>query len=82
MRFNSHPRAIYLSPSGGGESLIPGKQSPAWDFEWLIPRKDYKPKQDYVFRTCLIYKEFVIDEDIIREVRKVQRSWATRRSRI
>lgn len=68
------PRWIrfYLSPSGGGASLIPGQTSPAWDFEWLIPRKDYRPNQDYLFRTCLIYKQFESDEDVIREVKKVQ----------
>jgi len=64
---------FYLSPSGGGGSLIPGQTSPAWDFEWLIPRKDYRPNKDYLFRTCLVYKQFESDEDVIREVRKVQR---------
>ncbi len=64
---------FYLSPEGGGESLIPGCHSPAWDFEWLIPRKDYRPNQEYTFRTCLVYKPFVSDEDVLAEVRKVQR---------
>jgi hypothetical protein len=69
------PRWIrfYLSPSGGGDSFIPGKQSPAWDFEWLIPRKEYQANREYVFRTCLVYKEFESDADVVREVRKVQR---------
>ncbi|MFC1544631.1 hypothetical protein ACFL4X_00550 [Gemmatimonadota bacterium] len=64
---------FYISPTGAGASLIPGQQSPAWDFEWLIPRKDYRPNQDYLFRTCLVYKQFESDEDVIREVDKVQR---------
>lgn len=64
---------FYLSPSGGGESMIPGQQSPAWDYEWLIPRNEYQVDRDYTFKTCLIYKEFISDEDVIREVRKVQR---------
>ncbi|MFH1069776.1 MAG: hypothetical protein V1794_09195 [Candidatus Glassbacteria bacterium] len=63
---------FYVSPSGGGKSLIAGQTSPAWDFEWLIPRKDYQANKDYTFRTCLVYKQFESDEDVIREVRKVQ----------
>jgi len=63
---------FYLSPSGGGDSMIAGQTSPAWDFEWLIPRKDYQANKDYTFRTCLVYKQFESDEDVIREVRKVQ----------
>ena len=68
------PRWIrfYLSPEGGGESLIPGMTSPAWDFEWIIPRKDYQTNREYLFRTCLVYKQYVSDEDVLREVRKVQ----------
>ena len=27
---------FFISPSGGGYSAIPGRTSPAWDFEWLI----------------------------------------------
>ncbi|MFH1069777.1 MAG: hypothetical protein V1794_09200 [Candidatus Glassbacteria bacterium] len=63
---------FYLSPSGAGDSMIPGQTSPAWDFEWLIPRKDYQANKDYTFRTCLVYKQFESDEDVIREVKKVQ----------
>ena len=63
---------FYLSPSGGGASMIAGQTSPAWDFEWLIPREEYQADRDYTFRTCIVYKEFESDEDVIREVKKVQ----------
>jgi len=68
------PRWIrfYTSPTGGGKSLIPGQDSPAWDFEWIIPEKDYRPNQDYTFRVRLVYKQYEGDEDVIREVRKAQ----------
>lgn len=63
---------FYLSPSGGGNSMLPGLTCPAWDFEWLIPAKDYRPGQDYTFRTRLVYKSFVSDADVLDEVRKAQ----------
>ncbi|HUU29004.1 MAG TPA: hypothetical protein VM123_14440 [archaeon] len=68
------PRWIrfYISPSGGGKSLIAGQESPAWDFEWIIPRKDYQPNQEYTFRVRLVYKKYVDDDDVLREVRKAQ----------
>ncbi|MFH1069775.1 MAG: hypothetical protein V1794_09190 [Candidatus Glassbacteria bacterium] len=68
------PRWIrfYLSPSGGGESLIPGQTSPAWDFEWIIPTKDYVVGKDYTYRIRMVYKRFESDDDVLAEVRKAQ----------
>jgi hypothetical protein len=63
---------FFGSPEGGGASLIPGKTSTAWDFEWIIPQKDYRVDQDYTFRVRLILKKYVDDNDVLREVRKTQ----------
>jgi hypothetical protein len=63
---------FYVSPSGGGESLIPGISSPAWDFEWIIPEKDYQINRDYKFRVRLVYKQYESDEDVLKEFRKAQ----------
>jgi len=69
------PRSIrfYISPSGGGESLIPGQESPAWDFEWILPKKEYQVGKDYTYRVRLVYKRFESDEDVLAEVRKAQK---------
>ncbi len=29
---------FYLSPSGAGQSLLPGTSSPAWDFSWVVDK--------------------------------------------
>ena len=63
---------FYDSPTGGGKSLLPGNTSPAWDFEWNILGKNYQAGRDYTFRTRMIYKQFVSDEDVLLEVRKAQ----------
>jgi len=63
---------FFLSPEGGGRSLIPGKTSTAWDFEYIIPEKDYRVGKEYTFRVRLIYKKYEGDEDVLREVRKAQ----------
>ena len=57
---------------GGGRSILPGKTSTAWDFEYIIPEKDYEVGREYTFRVRLIYKKYVDDEDVLREVRKAQ----------
>ena len=69
------PRAIrfYISPSGGGASLIAGQDSPALDFEWILPRSEYRVNQEYTYRMRLVYKQFVSDEDVLAEVRKAQK---------
>ncbi|MFC1537700.1 hypothetical protein ACFL4P_02610 [Gemmatimonadota bacterium] len=68
------PRRLrfHLSPEGGGRSLIPGKTSTAWDFEYIIPEKEYQVGREYTFRVRMIYKKYVDDEDVLREVRKAQ----------
>jgi hypothetical protein len=63
---------FYTSPIGGGESLIPGIKSPAWDFEWIIPEKDYQINRDYTVRVRLVYKQYESDEDVLKEFRKAQ----------
>ncbi|MFH1071070.1 MAG: hypothetical protein V1794_15735 [Candidatus Glassbacteria bacterium] len=63
---------FFLSPIGGGPSLIPGLTSPAWDFEWIIPKKDYEVGRTYKFRCRIIYKPYEGDEDVLKEVRKTQ----------
>ena len=63
---------FFLSPSGAGASLIPGKTSPAWDFEYIIPEKDYEVGKEYTLRLRLIYKKYEGDEDVLKEVRKTQ----------
>ena len=69
------PRAIrfYISPSGGGASLIAGQDSPALDFEWILPRSEYRINQEYTYRMRLVYKQFVSDEDVLAEVCKAQK---------
>jgi len=68
------PRWIrfHLSPEGGGRSILPGRTSTAWDFEYIIPEKDYEVGREYTFRVRLIYKKYEGDEDVLREVRKAQ----------
>ncbi|MCX5660658.1 MAG: hypothetical protein NTW19_13185 [Planctomycetota bacterium] len=61
---------FFLSPSGGGGSMLPGLSCPAWDFEWLIPAKDYRVGQEYTFRMRLVYKPFVSDADVLEEYRR------------
>ena len=36
---------FYLSPSGAGGSIIPGEQSPAWDFAWRADRLEVDEAQ-------------------------------------
>lgn len=59
---------FFCSPSGGGKSMINGKFCPAWDHLWVIPKSEYEIGKEFRFRTRLIYKEFVSDEDILKEV--------------
>lgn len=63
---------FHLSPEGGGRSILPGKTSTAWDFEYIIPEEEYEVGREYTFRVRLIYKKYVDDEDVLREVRKAQ----------
>ena len=63
---------FFCSPTGGGDSLIPGHTCPAWDFEWVIPGSDYAIGKDYSFRMRLIYKQFISDDDVVEEYRKTQ----------
>ena len=63
---------FFCSPSGGGPSLLAGRTCPAWDFEWMIPAKAYRPDVEYAFRLRLVYKPFVSDEDVLDEFRKAQ----------
>ena len=64
---------FFLSPSGGGKSLIPGLTSTAWDFEWIIPKAEYQANREYNFRLRLVYKKYISDEDVLLEVRKAQK---------
>lgn len=64
---------FFCSPSGGGGSLIPGLQCPAWDFEWIIPGSDYKINHKFNLRMRLVYKKFVSDNDVLREYHQVQK---------
>ncbi len=70
-----HPRWLrfFCSPSGGGPSLIPGRTCPAWDFEWVIPERDYAVGSEYRLRMRLVYKKFVSDEDVLEEYGKAHR---------
>ena len=53
---------FFLSPSGGGESLIPGLTSTAWDFEYIIPEQEYEVGREYTLRLRLVYKKYEGDE--------------------
>jgi len=61
---------FFCSPTGGGASLLPGQNCPAWDFEWIIPKSAYAPGREYEFRVRLAYKQFVSDQDILEEYAK------------
>lgn len=61
---------FFLSPSGGGTSLLPGKTCPAWDFQWLIPEAEYRLNTPYTFRTRMLYKPFVSEQDVMDEYRR------------
>ncbi|MBW7998247.1 MAG: hypothetical protein FVQ81_17090 [Candidatus Glassbacteria bacterium] len=63
---------FHLSPQGGGKSLREGKTSTAWDFEWIIPRREYEVGKWYQLRCRIIFKEFEGNNDVLREVRKAQ----------
>lgn len=61
---------FFLSPSGGGGSILPGKTCPAWDFEWIIPEPAYQLNTPFTFRTRLVYKPFVSEQDVMDEYRR------------
>ena len=63
---------FHLSPEGGGRSLLPGKTSTAWDFEYIIPEDEYQVDKEYTFRVRIVYKKYEGDDDVLREVRKAQ----------
>jgi hypothetical protein len=63
---------FFCSPSGGGDSLLPGRTCPAWDFEWVIPASEYRVGREYAFRLRLVYKPYVSDEDVLEECRRTQ----------
>jgi hypothetical protein len=50
------------SPTGGGQD------SPAWDFQYIIPSPRYGKK--YSFRARMVYKPFISDQDIKSEYEK------------
>jgi len=60
---------FYCSPSGGGNSLIPGLTCPAWDFEWVIPAAEYEVGRECELRCRLVYKLFESNDDVLSEVR-------------
>jgi len=64
---------FFCSPSGGGKSLLPGQNCPAWDFEWVIPESDYEVNREYRLRMRLVYKKFVSDDDVLQEYRNAQK---------
>jgi hypothetical protein len=61
---------FFCSPTGGGNSLVPGQSCPAWDFLWIIPADKYQVDKESVFRLRLIYKPFVSDDDVLAEATK------------
>jgi hypothetical protein len=69
------PRWIrfFCSPSGGGESLRLGDACPAWDFEYVIPAREYKVGRRYEVRMRLVYKKYESDDDVLREYHKAQK---------
>ena len=67
---------FFCSPTGGGNSLLPGKSCPAWDFLWIIPADRYAPERDYTFRLRLTYKPYVSDDDVLEEARRAQAAMA------
>ena len=71
---------FFCSPSGGGNSLIPGQTCPAWDFEWVIPKSHYDVGKEYSFRMRLIYKQFVSVDDVLAEYRMAQSDLGYERS--
>ena len=44
---------FYISPSGAGESIVPGRTSPAWDLRWYI--WDPKPGQRYTLNIRIMF---------------------------
>lgn len=67
---------FYMSPTGGGQSLIKGKSCPAWDFEWVIPEYEYYINKEYIFKMRLVYKPFISNEDILNEFWKAKKELA------
>ncbi|MFH1740101.1 MAG: hypothetical protein ABIH23_13920 [bacterium] len=63
---------FFCSPSGGGTSLLPGKNCPAWDFMWVIPGDAYEVGKPYTFSVRMIYKRFEGNEDVLAEVQKAR----------
>ncbi len=63
---------FFCSPTGGGESLLPGKHCPAWDFLWVIPASEYEVGRTYDLRMRMIYKPYESNDDVLAEVRKTQ----------
>ena len=70
---------FFCSPTGGGTSLIPDQTCPAWDFEWVIPEDAYQVDREYTFSVRLVYKQFVSEDDVLREYRKSQTELAFER---
>lgn len=70
---------FFVSPSGGGSSILPGKSCPAWDFHYLIPEKEYRVGGEYTFRVALVYKLFVSDEDALQTARDTQNTFGFER---
>lgn len=56
-----------------GVTKHPHLNSPAWDFCWIIPEKDYQAGKEFRFRLRLVYKNFLSDEDVLAEVSKCQK---------
>jgi len=67
-----HWLRFFCSPSGGGNSLLPDRSCPAWDFEWIIPATAYEVNREYHLRMRLVYKKFISDDDVLQEYRKAQ----------
>ena len=68
---------FFCSPVGGGFSVQRGKLSPAWDFKWVIPARDYHVDKKYSFKVRLIYKMFQDNDDVLKQVRMAQQAMSS-----
>jgi hypothetical protein len=55
-----------ISPSGGGASILPGRNCPAWDWLWLVPQP--RPGTPYTLRVRMVYKQFAGRNDMLDEL--------------
>lgn len=61
---------FFMSPSGGGRSILPGQANPAWDWCWIIRNGNYQVGETYQIRLRIAYKKFISEEDVLQEYQR------------